>query len=71
MRNVPRARRFAQPRALQFETSSAADNLEHALSSHERRRVQLGYLEVSERVHVLRLAQIRAERRALLAQVPL
>jgi hypothetical protein len=42
-------------------------HVDAALTREERRRVALASLEIMERRHRLRLAQIAAERRALLA----
>jgi ABC-type transport system involved in cytochrome c biogenesis ATPase subunit len=44
------------------------DRLVAELSASERRRIALASLTLLERQCVLRLAQIRADRRALLAQ---
>lgn len=42
-----------------------AGNSERPLSSAELRRVQIAYLTLVEHEHILRLAQVRAERKAL------
>jgi len=60
MRNLAPARRTAPPRSTQFET-------ELPLTAAERRRVALAALQIQEQRYRIRLAQIAAERRALLA----
>jgi hypothetical protein len=60
MRNLPLARRLAQIDQSHFEH-------EPSLTAAERRNVALAALQIQEKRHRLRLAQIAIERRALLA----
>jgi hypothetical protein len=52
------------------ESESRKNNAgrEPELTAEERRRIALASLELFEREHLLRVARIRAERRALLAR---
>jgi hypothetical protein len=58
MQSLPLTRRTAQ-------LSPSRSDSESFLTTAERQRIQIAYLTLVEQEHVLRLAQVRAERRVL------